>query len=76
MNNQTTSNPQAVVERSEAPDMDAAQASRPEGMTQDSSRLWKVGVVFAVALGFVMAMLNSSLVISELLRPRAEIDIE
>jgi hypothetical protein len=37
--------------------MDAAQASRPEGTTQDSSRLWKVGVVFAVALGFVMAML-------------------
>jgi hypothetical protein len=43
--------------------MDAAQASRSEGTTQDGSRLWKVGVVFAVALGFVMAMLNSSLVI-------------
>lgn len=70
------SSPRPVVQRSEAPDLEDAQASRPEGMTQDSSRLWKVGVIFAVALGFVMAMLNSSLVISELLRPRAEIDIE
>ena len=42
--------------------MEAAQASRPEGMTQDSSRLWKVGVVFAVALGFVMAMLDVTVV--------------
>ena len=31
-------------------------------MTQDSSRLWKVGVVFAVALGFVMAMLDVTVV--------------
>ena len=31
-------------------------------MTQDSSRLWKVGVIFAVALGFVMAMLDVTVV--------------
>lgn len=42
--------------------MDAAQASRPEGTTQDNSRLWKVGVVFAIALGFVMAMLDVTVV--------------
>ena len=48
------SSPRPVVQRSEAPDLEDAQASRPEGLTQDSSRLWKVGVIFAVALGFVM----------------------
>ena len=31
-------------------------------MTQDSSRLWKVGVVIAVSLGFVMAMLDVTVV--------------
>ena len=42
--------------------MDATQASRPEEMTQDSSPLWKIGVIFAVALGFVMAMLDVTVV--------------
>lgn len=42
--------------------MGDAQASRPEGMTQDNSRLWKVGVIFAVALGSVTAMLEVSVV--------------
>jgi len=42
--------------------MDAAHTSRQEGMTQDSSWLWKVGVIFAVALGFVMAMLDVTVV--------------
>ena len=56
------SSPRPVVQRSEAPDLEAAQASRSEGMTQDSSRLWKVGVIFAVALGFVMAMLDVTVV--------------
>ena len=42
--------------------MDATHTSRQEGMTQDSSRLWRVGVIFAVALGFVMAMLDVTVV--------------
>ncbi|GGF35883.1 methylenomycin A resistance protein [Aliidongia dinghuensis] len=42
--------------------MDAAHASQPEGMIPDGSRLWKVGVIFAVALGFVMAMLDVTVV--------------
>jgi hypothetical protein len=48
----------SAVERSAVPDMNTAYVSRPEGTTQDSSRLWKVGMIFAVALGFVMAMLD------------------
>jgi hypothetical protein len=42
--------------------MDAPQASRPEGENREPSRLWKVGVVFAVALSFVMAMLDVTVV--------------
>jgi MFS transporter, DHA2 family, methylenomycin A resistance protein len=42
--------------------MDAAHASRQQGITQDSSQLWKVGVAFAVALGFVIALLDVTVV--------------
>ncbi len=38
--------------------MDAAPISQPEGGSRERSRLWKVGVVFAIALGFIMAMLD------------------
>ena len=42
--------------------MDAAHISRPEGGSRERSRLWKVGVVFAIALGFIMAMLDVTVV--------------
>ena len=42
--------------------MDAAPISRPEGGSRERSRLWKVGVVFAIALGFIMAMLDVTVV--------------
>jgi hypothetical protein len=42
--------------------MDAAPISRPEGGSRERSRLWKVGVVFAIALGFIMAMLEVTVV--------------
>ena len=42
--------------------MDSAQPSRLEGTTQDNSGLWKLGVIFAVALGFVRAMLDVTVV--------------
>jgi MFS transporter, DHA2 family, methylenomycin A resistance protein len=42
--------------------MDAAKISRSEGESREPSRLWKVGVVFAVALGFIMAMLDVTVV--------------
>jgi 1-deoxyxylulose-5-phosphate synthase len=41
---------------------DAAPISRPEGGSRERSRLWKVGVVFAIALGFIMAMLDVTVV--------------